>query len=316
MMSGEHQNHDSSANHSSHDHKSLIRQQNKSRLLIVLSITLTLMIVEVIVGLLTGSLALLADAGHMLSDIGGIILALIAIWFAQKPATKNKTYGYYRSEILAGLINAVVLIGIAIFILIEAGNRFVNPPEINSLPVLFVALLGLGLNFVSLSILSKGSEKSINMKAAYLEIFSDMLGLVAVLISSIIILTTKWYLADPILSGLIALMILPRTWQLLSECTHILMEGSPGHINITDLHTTIGAIAGVEDIHDLHVWTLTSDHHAMSAHVIISNDADAKSILAKVTELVEADFQLSHTTIQLETVEHHASENNTCNKDS
>ncbi|MCA9804591.1 MAG: cation transporter [Cyanobacteria bacterium HKST-UBA02] len=295
-----------------HDHK-LIRQQNKSRLLTVLAITVTLMVAEIVVGLSCGSLALVADAGHMASDVGGIVLALIAIWFAQKPATKDKTYGYYRSEILAGLINSVALLGIAVFILVEAWQRFHSPPEVNSVPVLVVAVLGLGLNFVSLSIISKGSEKSINMRAAYLEIFSDMLGLVAVVISSIIILTTGWYLADPILSALIAMMILPRTWKLLSECTHILMEGSPGHINLAELDTAIGAIEGVEDIHDLHVWTLTSDHHAMSAHVTISNKADAAEVLSRVSEMVEESFGLSHTTIQVETTDHHKNGKGSCN---
>ena len=284
----------------SHDHKLLARKENKGKLTTVLFITVGLMIAEVYVGITANSLAILADAGHMLSDVGGLSLALIAIWFSTKPATKEKTFGYYRSEILAGFINSIVLVGIALFILYEAWQRFTSPPEVNTTPVLILAVIGIGLNILSLRILSSGANSSLNMKAAYLEILADMLGLIAVVVSSLIIIFTGWHEADPLLSGLIALMILPRTWMLLSECTHILMEGTPSHINLSDMYTKISATDGVIDIHDLHVWTLTSDHHAMAAHVLIDKNSDQQSILAKIKALVKDDFEIHHSTIQLE----------------
>lgn len=284
----------------SHDHKLLARKENKGKLLTVLFITVGLMIAEIIVGLSANSLAILADAGHMLSDVGGLTLALIAIWFSSKPATKEKTFGYYRSEILAGFINSIVLVGIALFILYEAWQRFNSPPEVNPIPVLCLAVIGIGLNILSLRILSSGAESSLNMKAAYLEILADMLGLIAVVVSSLIILFTGWHEADPLLSGLIAIMILPRTWMLLQECTHILMEGTPSHINLTDMFTGISSTPGVRDIHDLHVWTLTSDHHAMAAHVLVEKDCDQQAVLAKIKALLKDDFDIHHSTIQLE----------------
>lgn len=283
-----------------HNHKHDFRQQGKARLLTVLSLTVAFMILEIVVGLTSGSLALLADAGHMASDIGGIALALIALWFSSKPANTNKTFGYYRSEILAGFLNSLVLVGISIFILVEAWERLVNPPHVSAWPVLACAFVGVIVNVISLRLLKSGADRSINMKAAYLEIMSDMAGLAGVMVSSLVIGMTGWYAADPIVSALIAILILPRTWMLLSECTHILMEGAPGHIDLTELRTTLSAVPGVVDIHDLHVWTITSDHHAMSAHVCIKSDAEPKDVLARVSEEAEKKFGLDHTTIQVE----------------
>ena len=270
------------------------------------------MLAEVVVGFSCGSLALLADAGHMLSDIGGISLALIAIWFSGKPATEAKTYGYYRSEILAGFLNALALVGISVFIFYEAYQRLESPPEVNSLPVLIVAIVGIVINLVSLRILKSGAGESLNVKAAYMEIFADLLGLAGVVISSTIILTTGWHIADPIISALIGLMIIPRTWMLLSECTHILMEGTPGHIDLMELREALQAVPGVLDIHDLHVWTITSNHHAMSAHVTIDDTEQAPAILAKVSSVAQKRFGLDHTTIQVEPRDHHEGSANHC----
>lgn len=295
-----------------HDHKLLARKENKGKLLTVLFITLGLMVAEVFVGLTSNSLALLADAGHMLSDVGGLTLALIAIWFSTKPATKEKTFGYYRSEILAGFINSIILVAIAIFILFEAWQRLAAPPEVNTMPVLCLALIGIVVNVISLRILNSGTENSLNMKAAYLEIMADMLGLVAVVVSSLIIIFTGWHQADPILSGLIALMILPRTWMLLSECTHILMEGTPEHINLTDMYESIGAIDGVEDIHDLHVWTLTSDLHAMAAHVKVTDENAQQAVLSKIKSLLLDQFEIHHSTIQMEVGSHDLGKEEIC----
>ncbi len=299
-----------------HDHKLLARAENKGKLLTVLFMTTGLMLAEVFVGITSNSLALLADAGHMLSDIGGLILALIAIWFSSKPATQSKTFGYYRSEILAGFINSIVLVGIAIFILYEAWQRFSSPPDVNTGPVLCLALIGIVVNVISLKILSSGSKSSLNMKAAYLEIMADMLGLVAVVISSIIIIFTGWHQADPLLSGCIALMILPRTWLLLSECTHILMEGTPSHINLSEMYTAISAIDGVKSIHDLHVWTLTSDHHAMAGHVIVNDKNAQPRILAEIKSVLLEKFEIHHSTVQLELDEQDLGKEDICKTES
>ncbi len=260
------------------------------------------MLAEVAVGFFTGSLALLADAGHMLSDVGALSLALIALWFSSKPATDAKTFGYYRSEILAGFVNSLALVVISVVILIESYNRFQNPPEVMAGPALATAVFGLIINIVSLRLLGKTAENSVNVKAAYLELLSDMLGLIGVIISSIIIIATKWYIADAIVSGAIGLLIIPRTWVLLKECTHILMEGTPDHVNLGNLRQEILNTDGVVDAHDIHVWTLTSDVHALSAHVLIDSKVNSDEVLKNLKAKASKDFGLNHTTIQVELV--------------
>lgn len=277
-----------------------MRQKSKSRIALVLSMILLFMIVEVVVGILSHSLALLADAGHMLTDVGGLILALVAIWFTGKPATSEKTYGYYRSEILAGFINALVFVGVSILIIGEAYERLQAPPEVAPLPVLFVAMLGLVVNAVSLKILNEFKGGSINVRAAYLEILGDSLISIGVMASSIIIYFTHWYAADPVVSGIIGLMILPRTWLLLSECTNILMEGTPGHIDLAALRKSLLSVEGVIEVHDIHVWTITSGLDSMSGHVRIDPNAEAVAVLDRVNKILKDDFHLHHTTIQVE----------------
>lgn len=272
-------------------------------MLIVLGMTSAYMVVEVITGLTTHSLAMLADAGHMLSDVGALVLGLLAVWFSSKPATQDKTYGYYRSEILAGFFNALLLVAISLFILYEAYKRLMQPPEVAGLPVLIVAIIGLAMNVVSLKVLKKSADATINARAAYLEILGDSLASFGVILSSAIIMTTKWYVADPIISGLIGLWILPRTWLLLSECINILMEGTPGHVDLGALRKSMLAVEGVLDVHDIHVWTITSGLDAMSGHVTIDNRAPAEEVLTKVTKILNDDFELHHTTIQVEQIE-------------
>jgi cobalt-zinc-cadmium efflux system protein len=272
-------------------------------MLIVLGLTSVYMVVEVVTGLMTGSLAMLADAGHMLSDVGALLLGLLAVWFSSRPATSGKTYGYYRSEILAGFFNALMLVAISIFILYEAYHRLFNPPTVVGLPVLLVAILGLAINVCSLRLLKTSAQDSINARAAYLEILGDSLASFGVILSSTIILLTGWYIADPIVSGLIGLWILPRTWLLLSECINILMEGTPGHVNISDLRKSLLAVPGVIDVHDIHVWTITSGLDAMSGHVTIDNRAPAEEVLTAVTKILNDEFHLHHTTIQVEQIE-------------
>lgn len=274
--------------------------QNKSRLKLVLGLTLTYLAAEVIGGILTNSLALLADAGHMLTDVGGLAFALFAINIAQRPASERRTYGYYRAEILAALANAVILIFVSLYILYEAWQRFQTPPEVSSKPMLIVAIIGLIINIVGMVILRKGSQESLNMKGAYFEVLSDMLTSIGVIIAAIIMLTTGWYYADPIISAGIGLFILPRTWILLKDAVNILLEGVPGDVNMVKLKTSFSAIPGIITVHDLHVWSLTSGMNAMSAHVVIKEDIIANDILSLIKTKMRDEFKITHTTIQLE----------------
>ena len=280
-----------------------IRSQSQRRMVWVLGITLAFIVVELITALFSKSLALLADAGHMVTDVGAIILSLIAFWFASKPATPGKSYGYYRSEILAGLINALILVCISLYIMYEAWQRLKDPPAVLPVPVFCVAVIGLLVNLFCLKLLGGGkheAHKSINLKAAYLEIYGDALVSSGVIISSLVIFFNHWYGADAIVSLLIGLFILPRTWILLSECTNILMEGTPKHIDLQLLRSSLLTVEGVVDVHDIHVWTITSGLDAMSAHVLIDKEAKLDQVLESVTKLVQEKFNLNHTTIQIE----------------
>jgi cobalt-zinc-cadmium efflux system protein len=283
-----------------HGHHGDLRQQSRSAMLTVLAMTSVYMIVEVVVGFMFHSLALLADAGHMLSDVGALVLALVAYWFSSKPPTPDKTHGYYRSEILAGFFNSILLVGISLYILFEAYQRLQHPPEVGGMPVLIVAILGFAINLASLKLLHKGSQNSINAKAASLEVLSDSLATLGVIISSVIILTTHWYAADAIISAVIGIAILPRTWLLLTECINILMEGTPGHIDLKELRQSIMSIAGVVDVHDIHVWTITSGLDSMSGHVTIDPAVAPDAVLAAVTDLLNDKYGLHHTTIQVD----------------
>ena len=284
--------------------------QNKSRLMWVVGLTSLYLIAEVIGGILTKSLALLADAGHMLTDVGGLVLALVAIKLAEKPANSKRTYGYYRAEILAALTNAVVLIGISLYILYEAYQRFQNPPEVSSKSMLIVAVIGLCINLIGMFILRKGSTDSLNMKGAYFEVLSDMLTSIGVIIAAIIMMTTGWYYADPLISAGIGLFILPRTWVLMKDAVSILLEGTPTDVNLEELRTTIAKQSGVEAVHDLHVWSLTSGVNAMSAHIVLS-EANKKSyneMLSELNKVITSGFKIAHTTIQLESAGYSESE--------
>jgi cobalt-zinc-cadmium efflux system protein len=274
--------------------------KNKRRLAVVLALTTTYLVAEVVGGLLTHSLALLADAGHMLTDVAGLGLALMAIRFAERPATAERTYGYYRIEILAALSNAVVLIGISLYILYEAFERFRNPPEVQSGAMLAVAAVGLLVNIVGIYLLRSGSGESLNMKGAYFEVLSDMLTSVGVMVAGVIMLTTGWYYADPLISAGIGLFILPRTWLLLREVVGVLLEGTPADVNLTALREAIATVAGVTDVHDLHVWSLTSGVNALSVHTVIDDHALHDVALAAVQRKVTSEFKIAHATVQVE----------------
>jgi cobalt-zinc-cadmium efflux system protein len=283
-----------------HDHAHTPSGKNKRRLAVVLGLTTLYLVAEVVGGLLTGSLALLADAGHMLTDVAGLGLALLAIRFAERPATPERTYGYYRVEILAALANAVVLIGISIYVLYEAYERFRHPPEVQSGAMLLVALVGLVINIIGIVILRAGAQESLNMKGAYFEVLSDLLTSVGVIIAGVVMLTTGWYYADPLISAGIGLFILPRTWMLLRDAVGVLLEGTPSDVNPAELRRAVEGVEGVAGAHDLHVWSLTSGVNAMSVHVVRAGGASHDDVLARVRRRVTSDFKIAHATVQVE----------------
>lgn len=286
----------------SHGTKLTAAGKNKKRLGVVLALTTAYLAAEIVGGLLTGSLALLADAGHMLTDVAGLALALIAIRFAESPATPERTYGYYRVEILAAITNAIILIGISIYILYEAYERFRNPPQVQSGAMLAVAAVGLAVNIVGIYLLRAASEESLNMKGAYFEVLSDMLTSIGVIVAAFIMLTTGWYYADPLISAGIGLFILPRTWMLLRDAVGVLLEGTPSDVNLTALRDAIIGIPCVADVHDLHVWSLTSGVNAMSAHVVLDNGEASDNLLTRIRQRITSDFTIAHVTIQVETI--------------
>ena len=276
-------------------------KHNKS-LKIVFSITLVYFIVEVIVGFMSNSLALLSDAAHMLTDVAGQVLALFAIWMASKPRNSKKTYGYLRTEIFSALINAIVLIFISGYILYEAWQRFQDPPKVAGFSMLIVASIGLIINLISMKILKSGSEESINIKGAFLEVVADMLSSIAVIIAGIIILSTGWLLIDPIISALIGLFILPRTFGLLKESVDILLEGVPKDVNYDAVEKYISKNPGVDSIHDLHIWSLTSGVNALSGHIIMKPETtitEMNDIIFKIKKELNSSYKISHTTLEV-----------------
>lgn len=270
------------------------------RLIWVLGLTGGFLVIEVIGGLWTGSLALLADAGHMLTDVGGLSLSLLAVWFARKPPTPAHTYGYFRMEILAALANGVVLFGVAAFILYEAYRRVWAPPGILAGPMLVIAILGLGVNLLGMWFLRRGADESLNLRGAYLEVVGDALGSLGVILAAVIIQVTGFTLADPIISAVIGLSILPRTWGLMRQAVHVLMEGVPPHLDLGVIEAAMRAAHGVRAVHDLHVWTLTSGKEAMSAHALVDDLADGQHVLGDLQQVLRERFGIEHTTIQIE----------------
>ncbi|MBL8269768.1 cation diffusion facilitator family transporter [Steroidobacter sp.] len=274
--------------------------RNKRQLTIVFALTCLYFVVEVIGGFWTRSLALLADAAHMLTDVAGVGLALLAIRFAERPATPERTYGYYRMEILAALANAVVLVLVSFYILYEAYQRFRNPPTVESGWMLAVASVGLVVNLIGIRLLHSGSQESLNMKGAYFEVLSDLLTSIGVIVAGVIMLTTGWYYADPIISAGIGLFIVPRTWHLLKEALGILLEGTPSDVNIAAVRDSLLKLPGVAGLHDVHVWALTSGVNAMSLHVELSQGYGHDDVLDRVRGHVTTQFAIQHVTAQIE----------------
>jgi cobalt-zinc-cadmium efflux system protein len=287
--------------HGGHSHApASAGQRHTKRLALALGLTTALMVVEVIGGLLTGSLALLADAAHMLTDAGGLALALFAIWFAARPANPQKTYGYLRAEILAALVNAVVLLLASVYILYEAYQRLVSPPEVRAWPMLLIAALGLAANLASMRLLAAGAEESLNVKGAYFEVFSDMIGSLGVIIAALVVMFTGWTQIDSIVAAGIGLFIVPRTWNLLRQAINILLEGTPAGRDVEEIRKRLLSIDGVAAVHDIHVWTITSGFDSMTGHVVVRDFADARRILIQARGLLAGEFGLEHITIQIE----------------
>ena len=259
----------------------------------------TYLIAEVIGGFMTGSLALLSDAAHMLTDVMALVIALIAIRIGRRAADSKRTYGYRRFEILAAALNAVVLFLVALYILVEAYKRFQNPPDIESGAMMAVAAVGLLVNIISMRMLSKGSENSLNMKGAYLEVLSDMVGSIGVILAGLIIKYTGWWQVDPILAVLIGLWVLPRTWTLLSESLNVLLEGIPKGMEMEKLIDELKAIDGVVEVHDVHVWTITSGANTMTAHLVVNTYPHDDAVRRKAQEVVER-HHIEHSTFQVE----------------
>jgi len=272
----------------------------KARLAGALALTTAFMLIEAVAGLWTGSLALLADAAHMLTDAGGLALALLAIRFAERPPSSRNTYGFVRTEILAALANATVLLVITGFVLVEAYRRFFEPIEVMGGPMLAVAVAGLVVNLASMRLLAAGSSESLNVKGAYFEVFADMLGSVGVLIAAAIVLTTGFELADPIVGAGIGLFIVPRAFMLLRQAVHILLEGAPPEVDVAKLERQLAAVPGVVTAHDLHVWTITSGLDAMSVHLVVDDLSASRRILTEGSGIARHDFGIDHTTIQIE----------------
>ena len=275
-------------------------KRHQRALAVTLALTAAYLVAEIVGGVLTGSLALLADAGHMFTDVGGLALALFAMWFAQRKATPERTYGYYRAEILAALANAVVLIGVSLYILVEAYQRFRNPPLIASGWMLLIGVVGLAVNLIGMGILRAGSGESLNLKGAYFEVMSDMLSSLGVIGAALIMWLTGWRAVDALVSAAIGVFILPRTWSLLRQATGVLLEGTPSDVNLPALREAVSRLSGVSGVHDLHVWTLTSGVNAMSAHVICEDGVSRDDVLDRVHRCVTSEFKIAHVTVQLE----------------
>ena len=286
---------------------------HRSRLLTALLITLTVMGAEVIGGVISGSLALLADAAHMLTDAAGVGLALLAAWFASRPATPERTFGYQRSEVLAAVVNALLLFGVAGFVLVEAVRRFTSPPpEVATGLMLGVAVVGLVANTISLLVLRGGQQESLNVRGAYLEVLGDLLGSAAVIVAAIVIALTGYTQADPIASALIGLMILPRTWGLLREAVDVLLEATPRGVDLTQVRQHLLDTPGVIDVHDLHAWTITSGLPVLSVHVVVAQDVLADGgggrVLDSLGACLAGHFDVEHCTFQLEEPTHQGHE--------
>lgn len=273
---------------------------NSRMLAIALGLTTTFLIAELIGAFVFNSLALLADAAHMFTDSAALAIALAAIKIGQRPADDARTFGYRRFEILAAAFNALLLFAVAGYILWEGIGRFFEPSEVESTGMLAVASIGLLVNIVAMRLLSAGKDQSLNIKGAYLEVWADMLGSIGVIAGAIVIMLTGWQWVDPLVAIGIGLWVLPRTWILLKDTTQILLEGVPRGIDVAELRAAIAGTPGVAGVHDLHVWSLTSNDHSLSTHVELSEGADFEAVRTAVAKVLHDRYDIEHATIQIE----------------
>lgn len=294
--------------HSHGHHPVTATGKHRKKLVLVMVITLAVVVVQIVGAGLSGSLSLLADAGHMLSDAAGVFIALLAAWIASRPATVRSTYGYQRAEVLAALANAILLMVIAVVIGIEALRRFSEPSDVRTDIMLVAAILGAGANLACLLILRSGHKESLNIRGAYLEVLGDLLGSVAVIAAAVVIALTGFQEADAIASILIAVMIVPRAWSLLRDVINVLLEAAPKGVDPAMIREHILGVYGVVDAHDIHAWTITSGVPVFSAHVVVdANTLNAEGVdrmLDRLTHCLSNHFDTEHCTFQLEPVEH------------
>jgi cobalt-zinc-cadmium efflux system protein len=300
MGAGHH--HHGHGHHHGHSHADAGRE-NSRRLAFTLALQVLYLVAEVVGGYLANSLALLADAGHMLSDVGALGLSLFAIWIARRPATDRRTYGWHRTEILAALANAATLISISLFIFYEAWARFRQPQPVEGMLVVWIAVGGLLVNGIGAAALHSGREHSLNIRGAWLHLLTDALGNVGVIAGGIVVWAFGWLWADPAVSVLIGVLVIWSSWGLLRDSLGVLLEGTPAHIDVDAVRTALLAVPDVEEVHDLHVWTITSGLEALSCHVVVGGRDERRfsgEILADVHEVLHQRFGLHHLTVQIE----------------
>ncbi|MFG3423090.1 cation diffusion facilitator family transporter [Micromonospora sp. NPDC049460] len=292
-MGAGHDHHHGSVANAAHRHR--------GRLWAAFALLGALMVVEAVAAFRTGSLALLSDAGHMFTDVLGIGMALAAITATRRAgADPQRTFGLYRLEVLAALANAVLLSGVAVYVVVEAVRRFGDPPEVLAGPMLAVAVLGLLANVAAFALLRSGAKESINMQGAYLEVLGDLLGSLGVIGAALLIAVTDWWWADPLVAVAIGLFILPRTWRLGRAALRILVQAAPEHLEVARVHDRLAAVPGVAEVHDLHVWTLTSGMEVASAHLTMAPGAEVGAVLTAARTALHEDFQIEHATLQIE----------------
>ncbi|MCL2424480.1 MAG: cation diffusion facilitator family transporter [Micrococcales bacterium] len=292
----------------SHGHHHTAGHAHRGRLVIVLAITGTVMVVEAVGGVLSGSVALLADAGHMLTDVGGLALALVATSLAARPATSVRTFGWQRVEVLAAMVNAMVVAAVGIGVLVEGVRRLADPQPVTATLMLAVALVGLVANGVGLVLLRRGQAESLNIRGAYLEVLGDLLGSVAVVAAALVIATTGFVRADALASIVIGLLILPRAYALLRQVAWVLLEAAPEGVDLDEVRRHLCEVPGVISVHDLHAWTITSGVPVLSAHVVVDSDVvtcgETPGILDALHSCLRGHFDVDHCTFQLEPVGH------------
>ncbi|ADY26747.1 cation diffusion facilitator family transporter [Deinococcus proteolyticus MRP] len=291
------------SSHGGHDHNHGANASTR-QLGLALALTGTFLVVEAAYAFISGSLALLSDAGHMLTDAAALALSLLAVKAGERPADRRRTFGYRRTEILAAALNAAALLAVGGYILYEAVQRLREPVAVQTTPMLVVAVLGLIVNLLSARILAGGQEGSLNVRSAYLEVLSDLLGSAAVIVGAILIMFTGWTWVDPLLGAGIGLWVIPRTWRLLSESVNVLLEGAPAGLDLDTLRAELSALPGVTEVHDLHVWSITSGEHSLTVHLVSGSTAGSAELLAAAQE-VAGRHGIEHVTVQIEPPGHH-----------